>query len=168
MSTGTRRHEVYLMNDVVRPWTTSAGKDLKMEHEPVVGDRELSFKYEISRLEDGALNDLSAQKILGSLGFRPPHASFFLLFYHDLMRLRAFAHPRAFRDFDVFGRHVNAASRNPDFHQNLMGASLGEAEVEVAICEITNNFIRFRRTKLHSSGFTVFSGIFNLMEKKPP
>ena len=128
------------------------GKDWKMDPEPVVGGRELSFKYEIPRLADGALNDLSAQKILRSLGFRPPQASFFLLYYQDLVLLRAFAHSRAFREFNDFGKYVNAASRKPDLHHNLMGASLGEAKVEAAIREMNNNFTRLGRMKPDSSG----------------
>jgi len=122
------------MDDSVQPWTTIVSNRWELHPEPNSEDREIIFRFEFPHFIDSSRNDLSAQKILRTLGFRPPHSSFFLLSYPDLIRLRAFTHARVCREFDITGKYIDAAHQRSEGMQRIYDANL----LKDAVAEITN------------------------------
>ena len=159
VETTAGRVDTWIMADKVEPRSAIAGSSWKLDPEPRVGDEELTFKYKYPKEGDGIPNDLSAQKILRTLGFRPPHTALFLLSYHELVRLRAFTHARVCRDFDVCGSYIYSAEKSQSPMQAIGGSSVTTAEPGDAVKELTENIMRSRRAKLDSSGFTSFPEI---------
>ena len=146
--------EGWLLDDKIRNWTSLVNGDWRFHEEPVAGDPEPSFKYEFAGASVGSSNDLSPQNILRSLGFRPPHASFYLLTLNDLIRLRACACSRALRKYDKNGHYMHAAANNEELRQCLLQAAHGQFEVKDAVREIIDESMRSRRSSLDCSRFT--------------
>ncbi len=158
MITASKRTKVNLMEDYVTPWTTMVGKDWKLDEEPDLGDEELHFKNRFwERGVEGSMS-MSAQKILRTLGFRPPHSALFLLSYYDILRLRAFTHSRICHEFPAFGKFLLGS---------LQGSSAQrELEAKDSVKELVVNTIRMRRKLLDTNGFVVFPGIFDRIESE--
>ena len=160
VKTARKNSNVFLMADHVRNWTKLVDGDWQLHEEPVKGDPELSFKYRISNFIEGSTPDLRAQKILRSLGFRPPQLSFFLITTEDLIQQRAFSHARAIRKYHRSSRYVHTAQSKPSPFDELLKQASGHIEIADAFRRMRHEMMRLRRDSLDSTGFTVFPGLF--------
>lgn len=154
VKTSREKTEIRLFEDFAGR-TSTINPKWKMQPEPTGEDEEWTFGYTFpgkdDRLVAGRVNE---QKILRSLGFRPPHPSFFLLSVSHLFAIRRLVLAGLLKDHKVLRRTVNIANRS------------AEGDSFAVVREAAEHACRTRRQTLDASGYTVFEGILDKNDGK--
>lgn len=120
----------------------------KMEKEGEGEEQTKEFLKEMaSALDDSAIRTTSVQQVLRSLGFRPPHDSFFCLTMRDLVLVRRIVSAGVLSRIEAFKRIWSDNGEGYDVYPIVRDAAAFALESA--------------RARLDTEGFTVFSGMLD-------